>query len=313
MSEVEWNSYLGGVISGRSAEQLAERLCADTCSDPGVRLRRCGEMSAFLDVHGNCFAVHTEDNVTLLIRGYALPDGAPRLPDQRALAAELCQAYRTSGELPVKQLEGSFTLALVDGRKGRVLLYRNLVGTGFTYYTQAHGGLIFGSNLADLVALLDADPKPNQDVLPVFFIYRSVPGRETLFDGIYRLMPGELLSYDAGGLLVQQRQTFADLEEPAKSGEDSVDRLEEVMGRVMADYAAIDPNAANLLSGGVDSSYIQAHWNAAVGRALGPLGVRQSAWNIRRPEGTGITRFRRRSISGPRTASFRPTAPSAAT
>ena len=33
------------------------------------------------------------------------------------------------------------------------------------------------------------------------------------------------------------------------------------MGRILADCAAIHPHAVNLLSGGVDSSYIQVHWN----------------------------------------------------
>ena len=174
-----------------------------------------------------------------------------------------------SGELPVEQLEGSFTLALLDGRKGKLLLYRNLVGTGFTYYTERHGGLVFGGNLAELVRMLDGDCRPNRQALPIFFLYRSVPGRQTLFDGIFRLMPGELLTFDARGLKTEQRQTFADLDEPNKTREESVDRLEEVMSRIMADCATLDPKAANLLSGGVDSSYIQAHWNAAIGRDPG--------------------------------------------
>ena len=36
----------------------------------------------------------------------------------------------------------------------------------------------------------------------------------------------------------------------------------------MTDCATIDPQAANLLSGGTDSSFIQAHWNPAL--AVGP-------------------------------------------
>src|SRR5262249_34993914 len=42
---------------------------------------------------------------------------------------------------------------------------------------------------------------------------------------------------------------------------DAVDGVEETMQRILADYAAIGPPTANLLSGGVDSSYLQAIWN----------------------------------------------------
>ena len=86
-----------------------------------------------------------------------------------------------------------------------------------------------------------------------------------MFDGIYRLLPGELLTYESGRLALVQRQTFADLDKGQKCGDDAVERLEDVMARVVDDLATIDPQAANLLSGGVDSSYIQAHWNTAVG------------------------------------------------
>ena len=130
-------------------------------------------MTLFFDVRGSNFAVHTEDDATLLIRGYAVPHGASRLPDQRELAAKLCESYRASDELPFGRLDGSFTVVLTDARKGKLLLYRNLIGTGFTYYTEAYGGLIFASNLAELVGFLDTTPKPNASVLPVLFLYRS--------------------------------------------------------------------------------------------------------------------------------------------
>ena len=51
-------------------------------------------------------------------------------------------------------------------RRGRVLLYRNLVGAGFTYYHAGLDGLLFGGNLADLVERRQAPPRPNREALP---------------------------------------------------------------------------------------------------------------------------------------------------
>ena len=51
-----------------------------------------------------------------------------------------------------------------------------------------------------------------------------------------------------------------------------MERLHETMGSILADCVALQPAAANLLSGGVDSSYVQAVWNrvAPVGDCLPP-------------------------------------------
>ena len=48
------------------------------------------------------------------------------------LADRLHRLYRSRGVLALDGLEGSFTLALLDGESGRLLLYRNLAGAGFT-------------------------------------------------------------------------------------------------------------------------------------------------------------------------------------
>jgi asparagine synthase (glutamine-hydrolysing) len=106
-----------------------------------------------------------------------------------------------------------------------------------------------------------AAPNPNREALPAFFLYRFVPGGETLFQGIHRLMPGELLTFDGHAVSLRQRQTFAELHERHPVGRDSVARVEATLGRIMAECAATTPSAANLLSGGVDSSYLQALWN----------------------------------------------------
>jgi asparagine synthase (glutamine-hydrolysing) len=142
-----------------------------------------------------------------------------------------------------------------------VLLYRNLVGAGFTYYHAGPDGFWFGGNLADLVEAAGAPRAPNRDALPTFFLYRFVPGRDTLFEGFHRLLPGELACWDGRGLTRTQRHSFAGLRETPPPAGDALDRVQETTQAVLADCAALDPGAANLLSGGVDSSYLQAVWN----------------------------------------------------
>ncbi len=170
--------------------------------------------------------------------------------------------YLRDGRFSPEQYDGSFTLVLLDGRKGRVEMFRNLVGSTFTYYCETPEGLVFGSNLAEVARRSGLPLRPDAEMLPVYFIYRFVPGGNTLFEGIKRLQPGERVSYQDGRLSVEQVQTFADFDEPRKTGErESIERVEATMAEVVGNLMEIAPGSAGLLSGGVDSTYIQAHWN----------------------------------------------------
>jgi asparagine synthase (glutamine-hydrolysing) len=207
-----------------------------------------------------CAQVFTWDSLSLLVRGYARPAGSTEPLDLEGLAEGIRCHYLESGDLAVDGLDGSFTLALLDGQAGRAVLYRNLVGAGFTYYHADGDRLLFGSNLADLVDVAGDQPRANRSILPTFFLYRWTPGRETLFAGWYRLLPGEQVCWDAQGLTRRQRHTFADLRDNSFSG-DAVERVEATMAAVLTDGARLRPRAANLLSGGIDSSYLQTVWN----------------------------------------------------
>jgi asparagine synthase (glutamine-hydrolysing) len=255
--------YLGGIVPRGKMDRVLK-------SDPETRdghrsIHRASheDRELFLRVQGSHLAVSSIGNTFLLLRGYTERRDRQRPPNPARDLEEVGRHYRDHGGLPIDLLEGSYTLAVLDGDKGTVLLYRNLVGTGFTYYAETNGGLVFASNLADLVDSLHVTPPPNRAMLPAYFLYRYVPGRETLFEGVYRLMPGELLTFDAQGLVRTQETTFANLEEPHRNGRDAVDRVDEMLGRVVTDCSSLRPGTGNLLSGGVDSSYLQALWNKA--------------------------------------------------
>jgi asparagine synthase (glutamine-hydrolysing) len=261
-----FGSYLGGI---RRPGSQGWRIAPDRQNDHPWTWSG-GDAELTLGADPCCAQVFTWDGLTLLVRGYARPAASSGPLDLEGLAEAIRCHYLESGELAVDGLDGSFTLALLDGQAGRVLLYRNLVGAGFTYYYADTDRLLFGSNLADLVDASGVEPRANRSILPTFFLYRWTPGRETLFSGFYRLLPGEQVCWDTTGCTRRQRHTFADLREDT-SGADAVERVEATMAAVLTDGARLRPRAANLLSGGIDSSYLQAIWNrTAVGAAQAP-------------------------------------------
>jgi asparagine synthase (glutamine-hydrolysing) len=252
-------SYLGGIWLNGPTDRRIKAPSPDLVHEDWGWMGEAAQV--FLRGAAQCSRLFTYDALAILIRGYARPRGSSGPLDLERLADELRVHYLEQGTLAVDDLDGSFTVALLDGQVGRIVLYRSLIGAGFTYYHPTPNGLLFGGNLAELVRASATMPRANHAVLPAFFLYRCVPGHETLFLDHYRLLPGEQLTWQDGRTERRQRHTFADLTESAPSSGDFVESLERTMSAVLLDCAVLRPGAANLLSGGVDSSYIQAVWN----------------------------------------------------
>ncbi|MGL4554138.1 MAG: asparagine synthase-related protein, partial [Gemmataceae bacterium] len=251
--EMDHKSFLGGVWKRGAAPAPAGEDWGWVA--PGTEL--------FLRGAASCSRVFKWDGVALLLRGYARSGGGAL--DLDRVADDIYRRYRATGSLAVDGLDGAFTLALLDSRCERVVLYRNLIGTGFTYYRPTGDGMVFGGNLTEMLPLLP-EVRPNKAVLPAFYLYRCVPGRETLFDGVYRLLPGEEVTWEPARFSRVQRHTFADLKAEAVPAKEAVERTDATMAAILRDVEALRPGAANLLSGGVDSSYIQAVYNQDVYR-----------------------------------------------
>lgn len=258
-----------GFIGGFAARDVAGRILAQdpprTEFDGGWCLSH-GDSALFLEGQGGSVQTFDLGEVKVLVWGQLKSSAEAAGTHLSSAVAAIVGHYVQSGSLPVNQLVGSFALALLDRTAGRIVLYRNLFGSGFVYYTLQDGNLLFGTNVADLIERGEIEPQPNSAVLPALFLYRSVPGRETLFAGIHRLMPGELLSFDGATLSRTQRQTFADLLLPSALGSESLSRVEEAISDIVADYGSMYSRVSNLLSGGVDSSYLQSKWNESPSR-----------------------------------------------
>jgi asparagine synthase (glutamine-hydrolysing) len=260
------SSYLGGIWKrGPSSKRPSGAPAPEAVNEDWGWVGQKSEL--FLRGASSCCRLFTWDGLALLMRGYARARRAQGPLDLERVAEELRCHYLEHGSLAVDDLDGSFTLALLDSQAERVVLYRNLVGSGFTYYHGGTDGLLFGGNLAELVELTTTAPAANQAVLPQLFLFRCVPGRETLFAGFHRLLPGEEVTWDLRGLTRVQRHSFAALAGGPVKPAEALDRLEETLSAVLRDCAALRPEAVNLLSGGVDSSYLQVMWNRVAASA----------------------------------------------
>jgi asparagine synthase (glutamine-hydrolysing) len=173
----------------------------------------------------------------------------------------LVHLYEEYGEALVSALEGMFTFALWDARKGRLLLARDRFGEKPLFIHEHDGQLIFAS---ELTALLEVKPQLREldpAAIDAFFVFAYVPGPDTIVPRVRQLPPGHLLSWEAEGGMVHERRWWSPPERSVRRPESlqalaaEAKRLfqESVSTRMVADVPV-----GVFLSGGVDSTLVAA-------------------------------------------------------
>ena len=163
--------------------------------------------------------------------------------------------YEERGEECVKDLRGMFAFAIWDEPRQRLFLARDRVGIKPLYYFQQGGTLWFGSEIKALLT----DPEVPRDIDPGairgFLAHYYLPGEQTLFQGVRRLLPGHTLTVERGRV---NKRKYWDLEfagEPTHcSFEQAADELRDLLRQRVLDHMISDVPVGFLASGGVDST-----------------------------------------------------------
>jgi asparagine synthase (glutamine-hydrolysing) len=175
--------------------------------------------------------------------------------------------YEEYGEGCVEKLRGMFAFAIWDDRRKELLLARDRVGIKPLYYWQSDRTIVFGSEIKSILI----DPAVSQVIDPRiidrFLSFYFVPGEETLFKGIHKLLPGNYLVVRNGKVQVRQ---YWDLEfsESDISLRDAEARTLELLDECVRMHMISDVPVGFLLSGGVDSTALL---NFSVGKTTFPL------------------------------------------
>lgn len=171
---------------------------------------------------------------------------------------------REGAEYP-RHLRGMYAIALHDTRSGEVLLTRDPFGIKPLYMAETSYGLAFASEPA---ALLQAGlvarglcPTAREALLQLRFI----PGEQTIFPGIRRVLPGETLRIANGQITSRFRQPAlppthkTDLL-PERCGNTSEERTLALLDAALMDSVSAHERAdvpfGLFLSGGIDSACI---------------------------------------------------------
>jgi asparagine synthase (glutamine-hydrolysing) len=117
-------------------------------------------------------------------------------------------------EATVKRLIGMFALALWDRQERVLTLVRDRLGIKPLYWAKFGDTLLFGSELKSLRTYQGWTPTLNRAATAAFLRLAYVPGPATIYEGVYRLPPGTILT--ARALREPELSSFWSLETVAR-------------------------------------------------------------------------------------------------
>lgn len=193
---------------------------------------------------------------------------------------------------------GMFALALWDSLSNELSLARDRLGEKPLYYGWLGKGLGFASELKALAVVPGFRGEVDRSALSLFMRHNYVPAPHSIYDGIYKLMPGTVLTIgrkDLASHLMPVPEAYWSAADVAAAGmadeytfasdDAAADALEVCLREAVRGQMVADVPLGAFLSGGIDSSTIVALMQAEAMAAGAPpvktftIGFREGAFD----------------------------------
>ena len=172
--------------------------------------------------------------------------------------------YEAHGIRFADRLRGMFAIAIHDAHRGQLVLARDPFGIKPLYYTTTDDGFAFASEPQALVAAGLAARGVVKQARAELLQLKFSTGSETIYPGIYRVLPGETLVV-RGGRIVERHRTSV-LPAGPPGGARSIAELDRVLEDSVRVHLRADVPYGLFLSGGIDSAAVLALMTRAAGR-----------------------------------------------
>lgn len=175
----------------------------------------------------------------------------------------LLEAFEAYGiEKTLQFCKGMWGFALYDVKTQTLFLSRDRVGEKPLYYGFACGGFVFASDIASIEVLEGFHNEVCTDILDVYFEHGYIPQPYSIYEDIYKLPPGTILTIPAPFENFSIKPYWSMIE-TAVNGQNNLfkgsfqEASEELESRIRAaikDQMVADVPVGAFLSAGIDSS-----------------------------------------------------------
>lgn len=167
------------------------------------------------------------------------------------------RAFAQWGAEAVHRFNGMFAIAAWDAQDETLRLVRDRLGIKPLFYTHRNGVLAFASEL-DALRIGGFAGEIDPGALDAYFTYLYIPAPDTIYREVYKLRPGEMLTFRKGRLATETYWRPEYDIDPAWTLDTAADRFLELLTDSVRLQRVADVPLGCFLSGGVDSSTVAA-------------------------------------------------------
>lgn len=156
-------------------------------------------------------------------------------------------------------LRGMYAIAIWDAALARLVLARDPFGIKPLYYATTDKGFAFSSEPQALIVAGLVAPKLNDAKRDELLQLQFTTGRETVFHGIHRVLPGETLVVEDGHIVEYRQRAALPQGGPRRTSRNqALNDLDHVLNDSVGVHQRADVPYGMFLSGGIDSSVLLA-------------------------------------------------------
>lgn len=172
-------------------------------------------------------------------------------------------AYLKWGISCIDRFNGMFAIALYDREISTLYLVRDRMGKKPLYYWQDEDNLVFASELKPIMEAPGFEGNIRSEILPRFLFQQCINGPDTVYENVYKLNPGSVLSYKNGNIEIWKywdvAQTYEKMSaKPVTDYGQAKEELKDLLRKAVASRMISDVPLGAFLSGGYDSSLVTA-------------------------------------------------------
>jgi asparagine synthetase B (glutamine-hydrolysing) len=173
------------------------------------------------------------------------------------------QKLASPQSIDADMLRGNALVACFSKTAPEFSVYKTLLSVPQLYFSDLDDGVLCTDGPKPHIALLDR-VAVNQEAIHQHFLFRYVLGRHSFFDGVRRLLCGEIFRWRDGRIetrLLRDLRPEPDARSFARVDAEAIDALygemSSVMGAYLKDIEKTGYTFGSMLSGGVDSTILQ--------------------------------------------------------
>ena len=179
----------------------------------------------------------------------------------KADTESLLHGLEEQGADLLERLRGMFAFGLWNEKEKSLFAARDFYGIKPFYYAMIDGCFVFASEIKCILKFPGYEKAVNEQALEQYLSFQYSPMEETLFKGIYKLLPSKCLTYKDNEIKIEQ--FYAATLEPQEDNDEAktIATIKETLAESVKSHMTGDVEIGAFLSGGVDSSFIAAQFS----------------------------------------------------